>query len=269
MKWTVSFNEYKGKGQDLTAVDSSCAPRLELLGRSEFAALTCRGSDDSQLLSAYGFDGQLNWQETLGGENLQPPRFVSAPEAGRFAMSRLLASSSGGAATSPLNDGTLSQVVQVMSTVSGAPLLTLTCMPAARVPENFDLAPDGRTLAVLSAETIDLYSLPALSVQEQRDLADARTMLPPQGAGPVVLRRITRPAVEDQAVASEETTAQQPAVAPAPALPGAPSEAAPTQTSAQGSPANSGDDAPRKPPTLLLPGETPDYSGKPKATPNQ
>ena len=274
-KWAVSFNEYEGEGQDLTAIDSSCAPRLELLGKSEFAVLTCKGSEDSQLLAAYGFDGQLNWREDLGGESLQPPRFVSAPEAGRFAMSRLLASGSGGAANSPLDDGTMSQVVRVMSTVSGAPLLSVTCMPAARVPENFDLSPDGRTLAVLSAETIDLYSLPALSDGERKDLADAHTMLPPRGSGPVVLRRITRPVVEEQAVAAEETTTPQPAVpATDPAMnsgavaSSSGSAAATVRESAQSQPAVAGDDhaAPKKPPTLLLPGETPDYTGKPKAS---
>lgn len=270
-RWTVSFNEYEGKGQNLLSLDSSCAPHMELLGRSQFAAITCKGSDDSKLLSAYGFDGQLNWQQTLGGEALQPPTFVSAPDAGRFAMSRLLASGGGSTVGSMhLDDGTMSQMIRVFATVSGDPLLSIPCTPAARTPENFDLSPDGRTLAVLAADTIDLYTLPALSDRERKDLADAETMLPPRSTGPVVLRRISRPVIAaEDPIASEETTAPQPAT---PAADTPSSQTAPKSVSATAtaSPAGS-DDAPvhRKAPTLLAPGETPEGKTKPAPDSNQ
>lgn len=275
-RWSVSFNEYEGKGQNLVALDSSCAPRMELLARSQFVAITCKGSEDSKLLSSYGFDGQLNWQQTLGAESLQPPTFVAAPEAGRFAMSRLLASSAG-LANSSLDDGTLSQSIRVFSTVSGFPLLSVLGIPAARTPENFDLSPDGRTLAVLAANTIDLYTLPALSDSERKDLADAETMLPPRSTGPVILRRISRPIVaSEQPIASEETTAPQPA-SPAtstPATPPAPASAAavaPPAAATTTAAGAIGDATPthRKAPTLLAPGEKPDGQTKHTANPNR
>lgn len=290
LRWAVSFNEYEGKPQDLMAIDSSCSPRLELLSRSEFVAVTCKGSEDSTLLSVYGFDGQLNWQQTLGGETLQPPTFVSAPEAGRFAMSRLVPSSTGMANTSGngpvLDDGTLSQVVRVYATASGTQLLSVPCLPAARTAENFDLSPDGRTLAVLSADAIDLYRMHDLSDRERKDLADAQTMLPPKATGPVVLRRISRPVVaEESPIASEETTAPQPAspadggTAPAPASAPAATVAgasvagtdnAETAGSAQPTAADPTSEGTgrRKPPTLLAPGESQEYKAKPETTPH-
>ncbi len=281
-RWTVSFNEYEGKGQELTAVDSSCNPRLELLSRGEFAVLTCNGLDSSsQMLSAYGFDGHENWQEPLRGEPLQPPTIVTAPEGGRFAMSRLTASSNGSPVKTPgLDDGTLSQEIRVYGTASGDLLLSVQCLPVLRTPENFDLSPDGRSLVVLGADSINFYNLPELTAHDRKDLAEAQAMTPPVSTGPVVLRRITRPVVaEEQAIASEETTQPQPALAPGSATTVA---AAPAQAPANGRQGSSGGNpapgsppapgatqdkaadgpgTPRKPPTLLTPGEVPEYKG--------
>ncbi len=279
-RWAVSFNEYGGKGQDLATVDSSCNPRLELLSRGEFAVVTCSGNDDSQMLSAYGFDGHENWREPLHGESLQPPTITAAPEGGRFAMSRLLASSSGSPLHTPgLDDGTLSQEIRVYGTESGDLLFSLQCTPVLRTPENFDLSPDGRSLAVLGSDSINLYALPELTANDRKELAEAQAMTPPVNTGPVVLRRITRPiAAETPAIAAEETTAPQPATeAPVVAAPdvagGAASSdsgpaaapaASPSPAIAAGKTSSNGDatPSPRKPPTLLAPGEAAEYKDK-------
>ena len=281
--WEVTFDEYEGKGQDLIAVNSSCSPRLELLSRSEFVVLACGMTDEAQTLSAYGFDGHENWREALG-EALQPPTFVTAPAVGRFAMSRLTASS-GGPPISGMHtdDATLNQEIRVYGTESGDLLLSVLCTPVLRSPENFDLSADGRTLAVLGRESINLYTLADLSTRDRKDLADVQSMVPPEAHGPVVLRRITRPAVAEQAVSSEETTAPQ-APLPSPADAAVVDSSGPTAAATGGSDvsrtkaaapavqptarkaeqAEAAGDAQggsRKPPTLLAPGETPEFKG--------
>ncbi len=259
-RWSVSFNEYEGKPQQLTAVNSTCAPRLELLGRSEFATLTCGISEDTEMLTAYGFDGHENWEEHVGAMS-QPPAFVTAPTAGRFAMSRLVASSGGSGINGLAAPESLTQEIRVYGTESGDLLLNIACLPVARTPENFDLSADGRTLAVLGPDSINLYRLPELSARDRKDLADAETMMPPLAKGPVSLRHITRPvAEEEQAVSSEETTAPQPPVPAATAATAEAPAATPSPASAETT-SVSGDSnaAPRKPPTLLAPGEQPEY----------
>ena len=285
-RWSVSFDEYEGKGQNLTTVDSTCSPRLEMLSRSEFAVMSCRNTEATEMLTAFGFDGHENWEEHFG-DAVQPPTFVTAPGAGRFAVSRLTLS--GGA--SPIAglgeaDGALGQEIRVYGTESGDRLLSIQCSPVMRTPENFDLSADGRTLAVLGSDAIDLYALPELTAQDKKDLAEAETMLPPVATGAVVLRRITRPVVAEDAVASEETTAPQPPL-PAPAAagrtppPASASGATPVLnrrpapgsavTAAEGdnaaAPAGDEGGAPRKRPTLLNPGETPEYQD-PNEAPN-
>ena len=284
-RWSVTFDEYEGKGQNLTAVDSTCSPRLELLSRSEFAVMSCRNTEDAEMLTAYGFDGHENWEEHLG-DTAQPPAFITAPAVGRFAVSRLAYFGDG----SPIagvgeQGGALNQEIRVYGTESGDLLLSVQCSPVMRTPENFDLSADGRTLAVLGSESINLYALPDLTAQDKKDLANAQTMLPPVATGAVVLRRITRPVVAEDAVASEETTAPQPS---APATPAAANNASPAAAAsgttpvlnrrpASGtgaaesiSPVTPADDdsaAPRKRPTLLNPGETPEYQN-PSEGPN-
>ncbi len=279
-RWSVSFNEYEGKPQDLTKIDSTCLPRLELVSRSEFVAVSCGLGDGAQKLEMYGFDGHETWQEPFG-ETLQPVTFVTAPEAGRFVMSRLTASSSGLATPGGItgDDALLNQELRVYQTESGDLLLDVQCVPVARSPENFDLSPDGRTLAVLSNDAINLYTLPELNDRDRKELAEAQTMTPPVSTGPVVLRRISRPIAAETAVPAEETTAP-PAPLPGPAdssAAGAGAGASATAgagVAAPGGAAKSttnGDAAgeQRKPPTLLAPGETPEFKGpqKPEGAP--
>ena len=279
-RWSVSFEEFQGKGQNLTAIDSSCSPRMDLLSRSQFAVISCRGSDDVQALTVYGFDGHENWEQHFG-ESLEAPAFVAAPAAGRFAMSRLSATSTTSLPGLPGDNGTLSQEIRVYGTISGELLLALQCVPAARTPENFDLSPEGKTLAVLGSDSINLYTLPELSQRDRLDLQDAASMMPPSATGPVVLRRITRPVAEEQAVTSEETTAPQPsqprtvsgdvAASATIAKPGdaeAPAVAAatPTPPAQMGSVGDT--PGPRKPPTLLAPGEQPEYKTPENEKPN-
>ena len=264
-QWSISFNEYEGKPQDLASVYSSCAPRLTLLSRSEFSAISCKASDSTPQIAVYGFDGHENWEEGFG-ETLQPPSLVAAPGAGRFAISRLVASSGG----SPINGlsrvDPLTQEIRVYQNVSGDLLLHVICDPAVRTPENFDLSADGRTLAVLGREAIELYSLPGLTARDRKDLAEVQTMAPPVSEGPVVLRRITRPVVAEQSVTREETaapseTSTTPVAAPIPdSGPVEPTKAMP----ANGDTA-AGPDAPRKAPTLMAPGEKPEGKGQPAA----
>ena len=287
-RWSISFDEYEGKGQDLVEINSSCGPRMELLSRSEFLVMACGLGDQAQTLSAYGFDGHENWREPFG-ETLQPPTFVAAPAGGRFAMSRLTASGSGAPVGGLMtDDATLNQEVRVYGTESGDLLLNVLCTPVVRSPENFDLSADGKMLAVLGRDSIDLYTLPALTPRDRKDLAEVQAMVPPESHGPVVLRRITRPVVAEQPVSSEETTApQQPlpsaadaavvgAGGPLPAA-GSGSDVSRTKPAAavqapvpatrtatgpvNGDAVGNAGDGPRKPPTLLSPGESPEFKG--------
>jgi hypothetical protein len=267
---------------------------MNLLSRSEFLVTSCRGADDVPTVSAYGFDGHEDWEEQFG-QSLQPPTYALAPAAGRFAMSRLVASAGGSPVSGMAPTDPLTQEIRVYQTTTGDMLLHVVCTPAARTAENFDIAPDGMSLAVLGRETLDVYRLRELSARDRKDLEEATTMQPPLAKGPVDLHRISRPVAEDQTMAAEDGSATEapagaapaptaaaktatPAEAPAAAAP-APSATAGVTPSAPATAAKASRDqsaaataagdaepaAPRKPPTLLNPGET--VGSKPPAAP--
>ncbi len=272
-QWAVSFNEYEGKPQALAAVHSACAPTLRLLSRSQFAAVSCR-SDTSPELTVYGFDGHENWEEPFG-DTLQPPTIVSAPEAGRFAFSRFYATGTGGATSGTVTESPLSEEIRVYGTESGDLLLHVQCDPAAKTAENFDLSADGRTLAILGAKSLDLYTLPELSARDRKDLAQVETMRPPEAHGPVVLRRITRPIhegvpeSEEAAGAGEGAAAEASTPAAGASLGSGPTAAASGETPGVPEPgASAPAEPPRKAPTLLNPGESPVYKTR-NASPQQ
>lgn len=281
-KWMISFNEFGGRQEKLAPVMSSCHPRLSLLSRAEFLVETCRGSDQQPMLASYGFDGHENWEEPFG-ETLQPPVLALAPEVGRFAMSRLTAASSGAPVSGLGAEDTIAQELRVYQVESGDMLFHLQCAPAVRSAENFDLSPDGKMLTVLGPETLDFYTLPGLSARDRSDLAEVRTMLPPEGTGAVVLSRITAPIRQSREVDSDalpsaglpNAGSAAPAAAPASGSSTQSSAssraaqqdpaAAATTASANGSNSAVSADAARKPPTLLNPGEHPEFKGQSSA----
>lgn len=279
-QWPVTFHEFGGKAETIAPVLSSCVPRLQLVSRSQFLAFTCQGSEDRLKLEAFGFDGHENWEESLAA-SLAPASFAFAPEAGRFAMSRVVTSyvaNEPAAAASSLN----LQEVRVYQTESGDLLLKTQASPPLKVAENFDLSADGRFLAVARGTSLDIFELPKASSRDQKELADARQFAPPRGEGPVRLgvfaageKSSDRKSVATQGEVPAEAPVQaggQPAV-------GAAVATSPARTGTGGAsetttpvPATSGQtdaagDAPperRRPPTLLNPGEKPE-SGKPKS----
>ena len=189
--WPVSFNELGGREVKIATVNSSCPPRLQMVSRSQFLAFTCKGSEGRVNLKSYGLDGHETWEETLTG-TYGTPELAFAPEAGRFALSRII---------SPAGDLNFGQVipsgatqeVRIYQTESGDMLLKMTTSPVTRYAENFDLSEDGMVAAVVNAGVIQVYKLPPLSAQDTKDLAEAKSFCPPPSQAPVRFARLESP----------------------------------------------------------------------------
>jgi hypothetical protein len=247
--WAVTFDGYGGKTIDLGKMESSCRPRLQMTARSEFLALTCLGSDDHIKMASYGLDGRETWEEVVG--DVGTPTFAFAPEAARFAMSSTHVD------VTPVQPGSTAgppvptQEVRVYQNASGDLLLRAECTPAFKTAENFDLSDDGMLAAVVKGGAVAIYKLPALTRRDLDDMAEVASFAPPASTEDVVLKRLTRP-VTAEMVAESRVAATSAAAAPA----SAPTVlVAPMGAIAQGD-TQSG---PRKRPTLLNPGEKPEF----------
>jgi hypothetical protein len=211
-----------------------------------------------------GLDGHETWEEPFSAF-VETPAFAFATAAGRFAITRMATETVGGSATTPGTPET-NQEVRVYQTESGDLLLRVPLHPVFRVPENFDLSADGRTLAVIADDEIDVYTLPAPSKRDLEDLDFVAKFAPPPTEYPVRLAKlIGTPATSGPAAGAEATTAVEAATAPAASQTGL---ATPVSTTTQARLTTAAAAEPdsaatgRKRPTLLNPGEVPEFHDK-------
>ena len=200
--------------------------------------------------------GEEMWEQGLFGDYTSPV-LAYAPAGGRFALSRVMLRSSA-IPDQPISaDEVSSQTVVVYQTGTGKQLLHADCSPVERASQNFTLAPDGRALAVIHGDAIEIYNLPPLTSKDQSDLQLARTIAPPDTDLPVNFTRASSAAPEDDLSTTQQDKPgpQLPAPAAANTQSSPPSDAA-AQTATQPAPTptqTSGDTAPeqhRAPPTL-------------------
>jgi hypothetical protein len=236
--WATTFDGYSGKTIDLGKLASSCRPRLQMVSRSEFLAMTCQGGDDRIKVASYGLDGKETWEEQLG--DFGAPTFVYAPEASRFAVSHTSVGDPTPVAGSNLPAEGPRQEVRVYQNASGDMLLKVECTPVFKTAENFDLAADGTMLVVVREGAIAVYKLPPLTKRDREDMAEVAKFAPPASLDPVVLRRLISPAERKRAEAAVTAPVSVP-------IPAAMSAVDSTSTGV------------RKPPTLLKPGEKPEF----------
>lgn len=257
--WDITFNGFGGQQLKAGAVDSSCAPRLLMASRSQYLALACRGSEGLPRLVAMGLDGYEPWEENFS-EFAEAPNFVFSPDAGRFAMQYTTTTTVPATGDLPATEST-NQEVRVYQMESGDLLQRVACSPQFRVPENFDLSPSGRTLVVLHDAEILLYTLPELSKEDRADLDEVQKLRPPVSSGKVVLTRMTEQIRETAAGTTEKAQSEQQAL-DAPVSTTTAAGAGPLP-GAKGNEIRNGDaGGPRKRPTLLEPGEVPEFKDK-------
>jgi hypothetical protein len=221
--------------------------------------------------------GEEMWQQNLN-ESYIAPTFAYAPKGGRFVMSRVLTHSgivqAGDILVPELVAG---QSIVVYQTDSGRQVLRVDAAPVVRAGQNFALAPDGMSLAVLRGDAIEIYSLPSLTPKEREAVKVAEASAPQDDGTPGLSPDggSANESANAGSVAPSDTksdASSQQSSDPTPALPAA---ANATDTSAQGNSASTASqdppapaattqdqaappEQPRKPPTLYNePGEHP------------
>jgi hypothetical protein len=274
--WAFDFNSYDGTKKELAPFDSTCRPSPMLVSRGEFIAFGCHVSHTPQVVAGFNMRGEEMWEQNMP-ETYIAPTFAYAPGAGRFAFSRVLTH------TSLVTDETISpelvsgQSIIVFQTESGHQVLHVDAIPVARAGQNFDLSPDGMSLAVIRTDAIEIYSLPSLTGKEREAVKLAEAAAPKAEGVPVSSAMLVSvpasseepadriappepkaPVAADTASKTDTTTAQPtststPAAPPTPVPAAAPS--ADSATSGEG--ASADEQKPRKPPTLYQPGEHP------------
>ncbi len=184
--WAFDFNEFSGKRDELAMFDSTCGPHVHLVSASEFVALACKGGTERQLLAAFNLNGDEMWQQQF----YRPYAFASyalARPAGRFVLSRVITNGPIADMSSVVPEELVTQNLTVYQIDSGRQLLTVEFGPAARAGQNFALAPDGLSLALVREGVLEIYPLPPLSKGDLAAVHKAASFAPAGYEGPVRL----------------------------------------------------------------------------------
>jgi len=213
--WAFDFNSYTGKTKQLSPFDSTCRPSPMFVSRSEFIAFGCHGGNSMQIIGAFNMRGEQMWEQSFL-EAYTAPSFVYAPSSGRFALSRILGRSddSGLGSLSPEQLG--GQSVTVYQTDSGRQVLRVDCNPIQRAGQNFTLSPNGMSLAIIHADSIEVYSLPPLSPKEQAAVQEAQMMAPEANDRPIQFSAISTPS-PSASESSPDSAPEPPVPSPTPA----------------------------------------------------
>ncbi len=226
--WAFNFNTYAGQTWELAAFDSTCRPIPILVSHTEFVAFGCHNTPRPQILGGFNFRGDQMWQQGVFGDYLAP-RFLFAPDGGRFAFGRIVTNTPLVDQTQPLDPAVISsETVVVYQTESGRQLLKVDCNPVEIAGENFALSPDGLRLAVINNGALEIYNLPALNAKDQSDLRLVEASAPKPSNLPVHLGA----APQSTTASASEATAPPPQPQPNQAQPQTmPAKPSPTQQS--------------------------------------
>ena len=297
--WAFDFHRHDGKVDELSPFDSTCRPVPMMVSRSEFIAFGCKGGQDRRAIGGFNLRGEEMWEQGFM-ESFTHPEVAVAPEAGRFALGRMVTGQPMGGPTAgngqiamsgPLGGGEVSaESVAVYQTESGRVLLSMNLTPVLVAGQNFTLSPDGQQLAVVNNGAIEIYPLPAGTEREMKAVHLAETLVPERTEGPIRLEAI-RERQSGAGRPQEAQAAEQPGVdsaaaaraknaggesAPVAAVVGRPAAAAAASAGAAAAESGaaataeessaSGDGGGRRtPPTLYAPGERPGDGVKPAA----
>jgi hypothetical protein len=192
-----------GKRLELAAFDTTCYPRVSFVTRSEFISFGCRGADERQEMGYFNLRGEYRWVSAFSNQHVNPT-LASAPAAGRFALGRTLVNGAGLGQLSLTDAEVTGQELTAYQAHDGRVLLKLMATPVQRAGQNFDISPDGLSMAIFHDVVIEVYPLPPLTAKDQQEVAAAAKLALPSSGGMV---RVTSQQASDDAEAGEASSA--------------------------------------------------------------
>jgi len=157
--WTTTFVGLDDRRVELGNIQSTCQPVLSFLTDDVYLGVVCPEGSDTKALAAYSMHSGLLWMEHFG-QPVAHFMHTQSPEARRFVVS-VVSTLYKTSHYEPLNeDNVTGQWLRVYDTLTGAIFLTMQVSPVQMDGRNYSLAPDGRSLAVLATDAIEVYAMP-------------------------------------------------------------------------------------------------------------
>jgi hypothetical protein len=157
--WVVNLNHFTGGSTILGSIDSFCSPMLEFVSQVQFLATTC-DSDGNARVIAMTTAGRRLWDYPGSGSAVWPVLITSGSGL-RIARETLTTNHSVNSFSPIGTDDVKGQDVQVIDAATGRLVLRAQANPPFDAGGNAALSPSGKRAAIVMAEGIQVFDLPA------------------------------------------------------------------------------------------------------------
>lgn len=168
--WVLNLNYFEGGSTILGRVDSVCSPVLDFISPREFLATTCDSGGDPRLV-AMTMNGRRLWEN--GGSAVWPV-LITAADGSRVARETLSVNHSVNAFAPLGTEEIRGQDVQVFDAATGKMVLRAQAGPVYDVGGNVAISPSGRRVAIIMAQGIQVFDLPAPPPPPAEDAKQAK-----------------------------------------------------------------------------------------------
>jgi VWFA-related protein len=189
--WLIRFGPGVSQRHNIARVRSRTVPDVVYASDHSLLIGRCATVNCDYSVTSFSVTGRRLWRQRWS-------RFRSFPavaydqDGGRFGVSTLQVAPAENTAKpgvpaydpddafdlDPSQLDIFQQDIQVFETASGNPAFSLTVMPAVQSGRNFSLSADGRRLAVLRGDKLELFDLPPISAEERTKSAELKTEAP-------------------------------------------------------------------------------------------
>ncbi len=189
--WLIRFGPSPSQRHNIARVRSRTIPNVVYPGNHSFLIGRCAAVNCDYSVTSFSVNGRRLWRQHWS--HLRSfPAVARDQDNRRFGVSTLQAAppdNSANAGTSAYDPDDALQLdlaqrdifqqnIQIFESASGNPVLSITVTPAMLNGQNFTLSADGRRLAVLHGDKLELFDLPQASPEEEAKFAQLQTEAP-------------------------------------------------------------------------------------------
>jgi len=160
VEWLLNLSFFSGGSKVLGRVESACAPTYDFVSQRVVLVTTCSPGGPRKLV-AMDTDGHRLWEDPASDAAVWP-LVVRSPDGSRLARETLSVSHAVNAYSPLAREDIKGQLVEVFNAADGKVALSVEASPALDAGGNVAFSPSGRRMAVLNANMLQIFDLPAL-----------------------------------------------------------------------------------------------------------
>lgn len=160
--WLLGFqNLQAGEKSQIGEIESTCTPMIHPLNEQALMVVTCPSTEGKDHIAVgVSFEGKHLWEHRWSGRRIWPS-FAVSQDGSHFAYETMVMNREIGVLAAADAESVIGQLVEVFDSATGRLELVAPANPILDSGQNFAFTADGRRLAVLHNNAIEIFDLPA------------------------------------------------------------------------------------------------------------